>query len=89
MEEFFKSPWSIAIFMGIISIAIALWKKKGDDSDDVWEHINNKVDKKDFHSTAKRMGKQIDDQDEEIVKLGKGLAFIVGRMGGDYEKVVK
>lgn len=89
MEEFFKSPWSIALFMGVISIGIALWKKKGDENADVWEHLNKKVDKSDHEAFAKRIGKQVDVQDIEITKIGKSLAFLVGKMGGDYDKVIE
>lgn len=56
--------------------------------------INHKVDKENCAPAMRRIGKQIDDldtvndkQDESIRGLEVGMAFLVGKMGGDYNEI--
>ena len=101
MKELINSPIFIAIFMGTVSIMIAVWSRKNNNKEgmwdaigkkantiQVWEGINKKVNQEDYNSFTKRIGKQVDHQDDEIEKVGKAVAYIVGKMGGNYTEVV-
>lgn len=87
LKEFLSNPFVIMLCMGIISFALTVYNnaqhKKNSSAETIKDGLECKVDKDDCHSFRRRIGKESDDNREDIQKLQQGLAFLVGRAGGD------
>ena len=84
-----NSPIFIALLMGAVAIGVAVWKRKNSDTDTLWHKLDQKLNKDEHEAFAKRIGKQVDNNEKNIAGVREGLAWLIGRQGGDADKVMK
>lgn len=87
---------SVLNFMAVITITLMnrTYNQKNNAKQAVTEALKEKVNAKDCEPAMKRMGRQVDkidkingEQDNTIKNLEVGIAYLVGKSGGDYKQI--